>query len=136
MYKSQPQLMIRENAQISAVKLAVCYQYKSSGSHIPGGLIPASSDSLSIKLWGIDKNGEELIAVCPLNTDVGYTAKEYVSSVIVGIPERDYPYMCFSYDTSESQDFFRMNGISNLFVDIKPYPDILDTTVSTDATLT
>lgn len=118
--------MIRENAQISAVKLAVCYQYRSSGEHGP-------NNSLYIKLWGIDKNGEELIASCPLNTTDDYIADEYVSSVITGIPDKDYPFMYFSYDISEAEDFHRINGVSNLFIEVKPFSDILDTNIETNA---
>ena len=133
MYKSQPQLMIRENAQLSAVKLAVCYRYKSNGIHIPAGMIPTNTDCLNIKLWGITKDGEELIASCPLETSADYIGKQYASSVITGIPEKDYPFMCYSYDTDESPDFDKMISISNLFVEVKPYPDILDDNVETNA---
>lgn len=135
MYKSQPQLMIRENAQISAVKLAVCYQYRTGGVHASSE-VSLNKKPLIIKLLGIDKDGEHEIASCPLETTAGYASNGYASNVVIGIPEKDYPYMCFSYDTSLAPDFNKMVGVSNLFVDIKPYPDILDATVSTDATLT
>ena len=136
MYKSNPIPMIRENTQMNVVKLSVCYQYKTSGKH--DNVNPPMSENsiaLTIDFYGIDKDGEHLIAKCPLETG-DYVGKSYASSIIECIPSIEYPYVCFAYDKSLAPDFLRMNSISNVFVEAKEVSDIQRETISSDAIVT
>jgi hypothetical protein len=135
MYKSNPIPMIRENTQMNVVKLSACYQYKTSGKH--DNVYPPISENsiaLTIDFYGIDKDGEHLIAKCPLKTSTGYAAKNYASSIVECIPSIEYPYVYFAYDKSLATDFLRMNSLSNLFVEVKEVSDIQPITIVTDAT--
>jgi hypothetical protein len=125
---SQPILMINENKQNSAIKLHVTYQYKSGGVHVVsgGGVL----ESTVIEVYGINKAGKTLIATCPLNTNTGYTAMEVASSVIVGIPVKDYAYIHYEY--TPSADFSKIvsgkdgKGGMQMFAEQREYPDSVD----------
>ena len=132
MFKSQIIPMIESNMQINAIKLAICYQYKSSGSHTHDGT------ALNLNIYGIDKTGNDnLIAICPLETTSSgsnYGAYEYAASVIVGIPVKDYPAIYYTYDNSLSSNFVKIVGQPMLFAEAREYPDMLDVSVYTPST--
>ena len=135
MYKSNPIPMIRENTQMNVVKLSVCYQYKTGGHHVNGEILPANR-ALTIDFYGIDKDGEHLIAKCPLETGNSYVGKNYASDIVECIPSIEYPYVCFTYDKGLAPDLIRMNSISNVFVEAKEVSDIQRETISSDAIVT
>lgn len=134
MYKSNPIPMIRENTQMNVVKLSVCYQYKTDGHHAEGELTPTHK-ALTIDFYGIDKNGEHLIAKCPLETG-DYVGKSYASSIIECIPSIEYPFVCFTYDKSLAPDLIRINSIGNVFVEASEVSDIQSDKISSDAIVT
>lgn len=118
---SQPILMIDKNMQNSAVKIHAVYQYRTTGMH--SALVGGDLESTVIHIWGIDKNGKTLLASCPLNTLSGYTAMEIASSVMVGIPVKDYPYI--NYEYTPSTDLSRIKSVQ-MFAESRIYPDSID----------
>ena len=127
MFKSNPIPMVSENKQVSAVRLITCYQYKSNGVHI-------NSSALNVEIYGIDKNGDEnLIAKCPLETTANYKSGGYASNVVVGIQTKEYPFIYYKYDVSTATDFLRMNKQPMLTVDVREFPDVVESNIKTIA---
>ena len=126
MFKSQPIEMIDQGKQISAIKLVACYIYKDNGAHTNG------SNSMSIKIHGIDKTGSStVIAECPLETKAGYVGGDYAAQISTSIKVVDYPFICWSYDSSAVPQFVRFTKQPSLMVEIKEVQDILDDNVAT-----
>lgn len=131
---SQPIPMVQDNKQINAVKMYACYMYKTSGSHVLPGSSPSVTDALMVEIHGIDKTGSDnLIAKCPLYTTDGYTANTFASSVVTGIPVKDYPFIYWRYNSEQSQDWNKFVSQPFLAVEAREYPDVLDNTVLTNA---
>ena len=138
MFKSEVIPMIESNMQINAIKLAICYQYRTEGAHVKSAT-PATS-ALWISIYGIDKTGDgsstldTLLAICPLLTTSAYGAYEYAASVIVAIPPKDYPAIYYTYDNSAALDFVKIVGQPMLFAEAREYPDQLDASIFTSST--
>jgi len=127
MFRSQPISMMQGGQQLSTIKLAVCYIYTAGGIHDLNSV--TYSQSLRLKIYGIDKTGKTLLAICPLTTITGYGANEYAASVITGIKVEEYNSIFFEYDIKEVDyevsDFNKIVGSPIMFVDVKVLPDVM-----------
>jgi hypothetical protein len=131
MFKSQPISMVQDAIQMSGIKLTACYQYKTAGTHVRGGT--TTGKSLTISFYGINKTGgQKLIAVGSLDTTSAYTAEDYAASTIIGVPSKEYPYIYWTYDATDN-DILRISADPQLFIEIRKYPDILESDVYTKA---
>ena len=113
MIKSIPICTINNAMQMSAMKLAVCYSYDTSGFN----------DTAYVTFYGLCKGDREPICSAKLETKSSYIGRTFASCVITNIPLKEYPYIQWELTTANG---FRLEANPQIILSVNSSLDFIN----------
>lgn len=125
MFVSLPICTIQDSMQMSAMKMAICYKYSTSG---------VQSNQAYVRFYGITKGVRTALAEATLDTDVDYVGNSLASCLIIKIPTNEFPYIQWELIIPSGSNFSRVCSEPQIILSVNSGTDFPNDILVKEAT--